>query len=155
MNIIELEKNREYTQKVYDCIKTEWGTLDILNYLKLLLGNEDVSDIKYPKVLIAISNSKKFLGTISILENDMDNMNTFNPWLGCLYVNKNFRKKGIAKKLFLECELLAQKIKIKKLYLFTSKIEKIAYHYNWQLEEKVFFENETVSVMSKIITRHN
>ena len=133
-----------YSLQIIKWLEKEWGHMDIIEDIKNLSLQTNI----FPKVFIAIEN-EQILGTISLLENDMNIRPNLNPWLGCLYVDSKYRKQGIANKLFVHCENYATKLHIKTLYLFTSKLYKLGKRYNWHTIEEVFFENEIVTIMKK------
>ncbi len=148
ININNLTKNLEASEKVLSWLYSEWGDMDILHYIRNISQNNLNFSTNLPQVFVA-SIDGKVVGTISLLDNDMNIRPKLNPWIGCLYVEKRSRKFGIGSKLFKYAENYAKKNGIKKIYLFTSKIQKIAYRHNWSDVEKVLFEEEVVSIMEK------
>lgn len=150
MKIVPLEEESPLANIVHSWIKNEWGDLNILNYFEHIIENKEYRS-QLPRSLVAISSEGEAMGTISILLDDMDIKSNLNPWLGCLFVAKKFRKKSVARALFASCEVMASELNIETIYLFTSKIEHLAYQSGWVKIENVYFENETVTVMSKKI----
>lgn len=148
MKILPLECAPQLADVISEWIESEWGVLDIHNHYKSISkGNFDKDD--YPYSLVAISESGFAMGTVSILLNDMDIRPNLNPWLGCLFVHPEFRRKSVANALFASCEVLAYEKNIPRLFLWTSKVHVMAEKFGWKHVEQVFFENENVFVMEK------
>ena len=71
-----------------------------------------------PISLIALKNNI-CVGTISLFENDLKERRDLSPWLGALYVDKEFRNQGIAKQLIDRIIEIAKEMKKDKIYLRT------------------------------------
>lgn len=61
----------------------------------------------------------KGVGTVSIFENDLDNQKVLTPWLASLYVEPDYRSKGIAKQLIEKVKQAVKGLGYEKLYLRT------------------------------------
>jgi len=64
-----------------------------------------------PTCLVATENNI-LLGVVCILMDDLENRPDLNPWLGALYVNPEFRGRGIARKLVEACMNEARKAQL-------------------------------------------
>ena len=149
MDIKRLEEVPQFSSQVISWLKSEWGEMEILNAARNIRdGKQADKENSFPMIFVGLEN-EKLVGTISLLENDMDIRPNLNPWLGCLYVENESRHKGMGSQLFDFCESYANSVGVSILYLFTSKIQKIALTRKWKSIEEVFFEDEMVTVMCK------
>lgn len=71
-----------------------------------------------PITLIAL-DGEECIGTISIVENDLKNQDTYKPWLASLYTKPEHRNKGVGQRLITETLNVAKDFGYEELYLRT------------------------------------
>jgi N-acetylglutamate synthase-like GNAT family acetyltransferase len=103
-----------------------------------------------PTTVIAIDN-KQLLGSAALLKHDMSTRRELSPWLGAVYVKKEYRKQGIGGKLVTAIEEIAKKLDISNLYLFTSGTNKEHFYKSlgWETMEWTDFKNSKYVIMMK------
>lgn len=112
-----------YKEFVKD-IRTSITEKQIQNILKLTTKN------KLPITLIATQDNK-CVGTISIFKNDLKTLN-YTPWLGSLYVSKEYRNRGIAKLLINRVIEISRNMGYSILYLRTEHASDYYIKHGWK-----------------------
>ena len=97
IQIFDLKDRPEFASSISYWIEHEWGKLPIHAFFDAI-HKKNKWFLNYPLTLVALFNNVP-VGTISLLLDDLETRTEYNPWVGCLYVVENHRKKGIAKKL--------------------------------------------------------
>ena len=129
-------------------IENEWGKLPINDYYLSIYNNINWP-YPLPRTLIALYN-QEIVGTVSVLLDDLETRPEFNPWIGCLFVLKKYRRKGIGSKLFNEAEKLAiNELGIKKAYLFTENQAHLYSHLGWIEKETDYYKGNKITIMEK------
>jgi N-acetylglutamate synthase-like GNAT family acetyltransferase len=110
---------------------------------------------KLPLSMVAKTETGKFLGIASLVENDMDVNHEFFPWIsGVLVVSEN-RKEGIGSALVRKMESWAFGLGFEKLYLFTFDKEPFYLSLGWSVVKKDYYLNSEVTVMQREISKLN
>lgn len=127
MQIYFLGNHPEHIQTVAEWIRSEWGkpTNRPLESVLVELKQQLNSD-RLPLTLIAIDDST-CIGTISLIENDLDRRSDLSPWLGMLYVDPSHRNDGVGRTLVESACSTARDIGINRLYLHT-EASPVYYH---------------------------
>lgn len=130
-------------------IDNEWGRLPIHDYFgSTALGKH--SPTTFPRTFVAIFSGIP-IGTVSLLENDLETSMDLNPWLGCLYVLPQQRKRGIGTRLVSVAEHFAFSVlKCPRLYLFTDKEQALYARLSWRFFESVEYRGDRVAIMDKL-----
>ncbi|MCL2850901.1 MAG: GNAT family N-acetyltransferase [Firmicutes bacterium] len=119
MKIANLAHHPEHIEQVAKWVFDEWsanngGTLERQIYqIKHAIKTDGV-----PQTFIALHNGK-LVGTVALWNNDLGVRQDLRPWLACLYVDNEFRGKGIGTELIKYCTAVAGKLGFEKLYLIT------------------------------------
>lgn len=99
----------------------QWGHIlpdfTLHSYKEYLSSNYQKGGI--PSLFVAIDN-KKAIGTAALDDYDMDTQPELSPWIASLYVDKDYRKKGVGTALINRVIEEAYSSGIKKIYLFTA-----------------------------------
>lgn len=88
----------------------------------------------------------QILGTISLLEADLDSHPQLYPWVGCLYVSPEFRSRGVAESLLRAALGHAKTLKLPSVYAWTALAEEPLLKRGWSFLETAIFEGESISV---------
>jgi predicted N-acetyltransferase YhbS len=75
------------------------------------------------------------VGTISLVENDLQCRPHYTPWLASLFVPEEYRKQGIGEQLIEHIKGLAREMGYNKIYLRTEDAETYYQRLNWQYIE--------------------
>ena len=87
------------------------------------------------------------LGSAAIVSNDMDTRTDLSPWLASVYVNAEYRRKGIGSKLVAHVVKYAHSAGFSDLYLFTPNREKFYQSLGWFTISKEIYREQPVTVM--------
>jgi N-acetylglutamate synthase-like GNAT family acetyltransferase len=114
-----LEENKDLIPLVSKWLWDEWGKeegrkLEHEEYImKHSLEKDDI-----PQTFVAFYENVP-CGTVSIWRNDLSARQDLFPWLSCLYVSEDFRRKRIGNELITFVINKAKKMGFSKLYLMT------------------------------------
>lgn len=86
--------------------------------------------LKIPTTLLAL-DGERLLGSVSLLENDHDDIRAYSPWLASLYVREDQRGRGLGSTLVRRCEDMARQLGIERLYLYTAGQEAFYRKIGW------------------------
>ncbi len=100
-----------------------------------------------PCALVALDEGR-LVGTIAILEEDMDIREDLWPWLGCLVVAPSERGKGIASRLIVEGLKLSATIKIPKIFAWTEKLSPHLRAAGWKYLASPSYQGKKVDIFS-------
>ena len=130
-------------------LENEWGDLSPDVNFKNICSNLQKQKIFHniPETFIAVENNK-FLGTASLVENDMATRPELTPWLAGVLVDPIFRNKGVGTELVRTVMSEAEIIGINKFYLWTAN--KMSYYskLGWQFFEQTNYLKKNVTIMS-------
>ena len=123
-------------------------TVSDVEKIMLERSNKD----KLPLILIALEKGK-VIGMIALKISDLESHPDIGPWLAGLYVEKGHRNKGVGSNLVRAIEQKAAKLKVKKMYLFTSDTVEFYLMLNWTVRERTEWQGRLVTVMEKEIVK--
>jgi len=129
----------------------EWQHLNSQNYnLKARITDyEQIAATKvFPAMLVAHKNQTP-LGSIRLIENDMDTHPELSPWIASLYVSEEYRRLGIGTALIANIETTAIELNFKKIYLFTENHQAIYKRQRWEIFSNEMYFNQNVTIMHK------
>ena len=87
------------------------------------------------------------VGCASLVHNDMDTHEELSPWLASVYVDPEYRGKGLGSALVERIVKEATESKVKDLYLYTTDRESLYSRLGWQVYSREEFHGEDVVVM--------
>jgi predicted N-acetyltransferase YhbS len=127
----------------------QWGDLTGAStesdYKALLSRN--VSTRKLPLTLIAV-NHDRLLGSVNIVECDMDVRSDLKPWLAQLYVADQDRGVGVGSTLVHAAVARSRKLGFAYFYLYTSGTLPSFYErIGWTAREMVYYKGKDRTVM--------
>jgi GNAT superfamily N-acetyltransferase len=94
-----------------------------------------------------IAKNDDLLGSVSIIEHDMDTRPELTPWLANVFVTPENRGKGIATRLIKHAMLAAGKAGLERLYLFTPDNEAFYRKLGWSTLCKERYQGHDVAIM--------
>jgi GNAT superfamily N-acetyltransferase len=120
MQIAYLSDHPEFIAQIVDWHCEIWGDTsakckhDMRHKLLQHLNTKAI-----PITMIALSE-KKCVGSVSLVFHDLDSHTHLSPWISYLYVDSNYRRKGIGTYLFKTILRKAKEIGCDKLYTYHS-----------------------------------
>jgi GNAT superfamily N-acetyltransferase len=88
-------------------------------------------------------------GTASLRVSDLEGREELTPWLGGVFVRREFRGRGIASALCRAVEARARALRFERLYLFTSDQESLYHRLGWEPMERVAWRGRACQLMIK------
>jgi GNAT superfamily N-acetyltransferase len=86
---------------------------------------------KIPLILIAFTGDK-CIGTVAIVEDDLEKRPDLTPWIASVYIEENHRGHGIAKLLVETAMRKAKALGLKNIYLHTETAHGLYDKMGWQ-----------------------
>jgi len=103
-----------------------------------------------PLALVAIYQGM-VIGTGSLKWQDLDVRPQLTPWMGGIFVVKEYRRRGVATALIHRLIKEARRLGIKRLYLWTSSAEVLYANLGWARLERFDYCGRKISVMEREI----
>jgi N-acetylglutamate synthase-like GNAT family acetyltransferase len=103
---------------------------------------------RLPSVHVAEINAMP-VGTISLVDYEMDIRTDLNPWVAAVYVHPYYRNRGIGSALMRHIETVAVDLGIENLYLFTPNRQSLYAQLGWKVIENLSYRQMDVSLMAK------
>jgi len=89
------------------------------------------------------------VGTISLVEYEMDIRTNLNPWVTAVYIHPDYRNRGIGSALVRHIETVAIELGVENLYLFTPDKQRMYATLGWKVIENLAYRQMDVSIMAK------
>ena len=149
MKIIELSERIDLLDAAINYFWNCWGSEDNFAFYKDCIENSVDKNNPLPKFYLATEDDK-IVGSYALLVNDIISRQDLYPWFACLFVNDEFRNKGIAGKL-LQHGLKESKSKgYDKLYL-SSDLENFYESKGWlYIADGYNVVGEAIKIYSKM-----
>lgn len=90
------------------------------------------------------------LGTAALRTHDLESREDLSPWLGGVFVQPQYRGRGIATALCKTVEKKAASMDISRLYLFTHGEESLYERMGWEPQETTLWHGHLCTIMSKM-----
>jgi len=100
-----------------------------------------------PSCILALANGAP-VGSASLVESDMETHAHLKPWLASVFVDKQYRRQGIATQLIQRCIDNAGHVGVETLYLFTPDKANFYQKRGWKLIESCPYNGERVDIMA-------
>lgn len=95
-----------------------------------------------------LEDSTGWLGSVSLLQEDHDDIPHYSPWLASLYVQPRARGAGVARELVSHCVAEAARLGITRLYLYCAEALVEFYQaMGWQIQTRLPLHPLSVVVM--------
>jgi len=135
MKIEYLCDNIHFAETVAKWIYNEFiaGIRDGYSYDDCLAKRKNCHKEQLPIILIAIDDDR-CIGTISLVANDLK-CRDYTPWLAGLYVDPQFRNKGVGEQLIERVKEIARQLGYKELYLRTEHASGYYKKLGWEFIE--------------------
>jgi GNAT superfamily N-acetyltransferase len=98
MNIESINKNSKLLEKGIEYFWKQWGNTSNFNFYKDCIENSIYDDKSLPKFYLMLDEGK-IIGSYALLINDLISRQDLFPWFACLFVDENYRNRGLANKL--------------------------------------------------------
>jgi predicted N-acetyltransferase YhbS len=105
---------------------------------------------KLPLGLVAIIDDV-VVGTGALKEHDLQLRPNLSPWLGGMFVDPKFRNGGVGSVLVTRLIEEARKLKLPRLYLWTTSAESLYLRLGWTRIEKLQYCGYDISLMDRIL----
>lgn len=105
---------------------------------------------KLPLALVALTGGE-LVGTASLKHNDLDIRPDYNPWLGAVFVTPKWRGRGVGSLLCQRAVDDARRLKIPRLFLWTSTAEALYLKLGWRAIERTDYCRQRIVIMEYVI----
>jgi predicted N-acetyltransferase YhbS len=144
-----LSETPQYAPQLAEWHVVEWSPLipgfNVPDMLAEFVTHD--GGLKIPTTLIALEGDA-LLGSVSLLENDHDDIRAYSPWLASLYVRPDQRGRGLGIELVHRCEDMARRLGVERLHLYTSGQESFYRKLGWEDVATVSLRGVCATVMS-------
>lgn len=148
ISIHHLYEQAEWIPTLAKWFQNEWGDLNpnatYQSRVKDLSQRTRRSEL--PLTIVAMEN-KQLLGSYSLEWEDMHTHSDLSPWLASVYVNPEFRKRGIGTFLVKNAIARSKTLNIPHLYLYTPHHSDWYAAMGWRELEKTKYHGKLVTVM--------
>jgi predicted N-acetyltransferase YhbS len=100
-----------------------------------------------PTTFVALASTTP-VGCASLVEHDMDTRMDLSPWLASVYVDPEYRRRGIGSALVQRVVEEARALGVSILYLYTPDREAFYSRLGWQVAERTLYRGYQQVVMS-------
>lgn len=148
MNIINLAEAPGHIPRIAAWHHTEWGYLNPGGTVETRIERMKryLSGAKIPAMYIAVDGNE-LLGTAALVESDMDSHPELSPWLASVFVNPDYRKRGIGAALVKKVMEQARAQGISPLYLFTPDQAPFYTALGWQFVAQESYRGGNATLM--------
>ncbi|TFE02179.1 GNAT family N-acetyltransferase [Jeotgalibacillus salarius] len=116
MELIQVNANDyDFNEKVEWFWKT-WGSEDNRMFYEDCMRHSKKSDVP---CFYIIKDADRIIGTVALLRNELVSRQDLTPWLACLYVDPDYRKKRLGFKMMNEVCKIAAEMGYRHVYLST------------------------------------
>jgi predicted N-acetyltransferase YhbS len=104
-----------------------------------------------PLALVAFAE-QKLVGTVSLKDDDLEIRPEIKHWLGGLFVVPEWRGRGVASALMRQATEKARRLKVPRLFLWTSSAEGLYLKLGWQPVERTDYCGTRIVIMENDFT---
>ncbi len=101
-----------------------------------------------PTTLLALEEGQP-IGTVSVLDLDLELSDDLSPWLASLYVAPAHRGKGLGRALVQAAIDEASHLGFRKLYLYTPGQEEFYTALGWKRVETIRYRSRSITIMRR------
>jgi predicted N-acetyltransferase YhbS len=149
MEFLYLIDRPEFLPTVAAWHHDEWGYIrpgDSVEARQQRLA-EECGHCEIPTTIIAVETGQ-VVGSISLLEDDMDTHKELSPWLASLFVAAEKRQQGIGAALVQRLIREAAAVNVKRLYLYTPSQERFYSRLGWTVLERTKYAGKPAVIMT-------
>jgi GNAT superfamily N-acetyltransferase len=156
MRISYFADHPEYLPTLAKWFFREWRDLiseeTLEDYTQKLRGHAQRDGV--PMGFVAM-DGEQLLGSASLVTYDMDGREDLSPWLACLYVAAEFRRRGIGSALVQRVVQEAHVQEFAEIYLYTTGQEREDFYVGlgWSVHERVMYLGKERVIMSIVPTQ--
>lgn len=121
MEIMKLKEAPQYTDTVIEWLNSEFGTSNSRKFYEGIITHS-LNEDKLPLTFLAVEEGE-LLGTVGLWRGDLLSRQDLYPWFSGLVVNKNYRNKGIGKKLQDYVLAYCKEKGYQEIYLYTDLVD--------------------------------
>ena len=148
MKIVELSEKPKLLEDAIKYFWKCWGSPSNFNFYKDCIEHSLDKTNPLPKFYLALENDE-IIGSYALLTNDIISRQDLLPWLACLFVNEEYRSKGIAKRLLAHGLKEAKQKNFNTLFLSTD-LKDFYENNGWSYLENGFnLFGESIKIYSK------
>ncbi|WP_067582605.1 GNAT family N-acetyltransferase [Endozoicomonas ascidiicola] len=130
-----------FHQEQWQALYPNWTLQEFMNDMELAL----LSDL-VPQTWV-LSDNKRLLGSVSLLECDLEGYEHYSPWLADVYVKGSHRGHGYGKWLIEAAMDFARSKKLLPLYLYTPDHQRYYEKMGWNIVEVVNYQGKQIVIM--------
>ena len=119
MKVAQINKDNDLLEKGAEFFWKCWGTESNFNFYKDCIVQSVNNSKTLPKFYVLLDN-QEIIGSYALLINDIISRQDLCPWLACLYIDEQYRNKGLAANLIEDGIKEALKYGYDTLYLSTN-----------------------------------
>lgn len=148
MKIINLAFAPEYIPTIAAWHHAQWGYLNPGGTVESRIERMQryLKGAPIPAMYICV-DGKHLVGTAALVESDMDSHPELSPWLASVYVNPDYRKRGLGSALVKHVVSQAQIHGINPLYLFTPDQASFYKKLGWQFMAHEYYRGGEATLM--------
>jgi len=149
MRFAYLSDHPQFIEVLAEWHHAEWGT-HIAGWSRDAAEAElhmHVGHCQVPTTLLALEG-EHLLGSVSLLQNDHDEIREYSPWLASLFVAAAKRGRGIGTALVRRLVAEAASLAIPVLYLYTVDTQPLYRALGWRVVDEVEFHGWKATVMA-------
>jgi GNAT superfamily N-acetyltransferase len=153
MRIVRLGERPTHIKTIAEWLYNEWGHLrpnssldSAVEKIKKRVEGKDI-----PSIFVAEIDAKS-IGTVSLIEHNLEIRPELSPWLASLYVCKDYRRQGVGGMLVNFLESFVKDLNIEKVYLYTPNQQKLYSALGWMEREELKYLSRMVTIMEKDLT---
>lgn len=127
----------------------EWGHADPTGSVKSWADGlrQKTNRGRIPTTFVALEGDE-LLGSVTLVDHDMDSRLDLSPWLAGLYVKPEKRGRGVGSALTNYAVQAAAQMGVKCLYLYTESARDLYLRLGWRSIGEDFYEGQIVTIMS-------
>jgi GNAT superfamily N-acetyltransferase len=138
--IVTIDDRPDLLPQVIEWERSEWGDAwgeDVRHFVEQEGG----------KTVFVMLDCSVPIGCAMLLRYDMTTRKDLSPWLGGIYVDKEYRQQGVASELVLHALEIARQLNTATWWLYTASSRSLYERLGWKFVETCQYEGETVTIM--------
>ena len=148
VTILELKDKTEMIDELVNYTWSKWGTPQNYYFYKDCMVHSLEQTDQVPKFYFAFHDGR-VVGCYALLRNDLVARQDLFPWFACLFVEPEFRRKGIGASLLEHATAEVRNKGYNRFYLSTS-LDNYYEKYGWTyLDETYYFNGDKTKIYIK------